>query len=175
MPAIIADRFTTQKDEPFVVFLIGMQVNKLSALPKAFTVARQFTQMTQVLAQHPEKGYLSGELFFRISPAVTTLLLSYWRSFEDLERFARSKDDPHLAAWQAFVKKVGYDGSLGIWHETYAIEPGKYEVVYANMPLFGLAGATQNAIPVRGGHRNGARGRKTGGTETVPADLELTY
>jgi hypothetical protein len=37
---------------------------------------------------------------------------------------------------------VGKDGTVGTWHETYLIEPGKYECLYANMPLFGLAAAS---------------------------------
>ncbi|MEH2140213.1 monooxygenase family protein [Nostoc sp.] len=27
-------------------------------------------------------------------------LIQYWRSFEDLERFARNSADAHLKAWQ---------------------------------------------------------------------------
>lgn len=103
--------------------------------------------MTKVLYEHPEKGFLGGESFFRLFP-LTTLLVSYWRSFEDLERFARSKDDPHLKAWQDFYRNVGMDGSVGIWHETYMVEPGKYEAFYGNMPLFGLAAATKKAVPI---------------------------
>ena len=37
--------------------------------------------------------------------------------------------------------KVGSDGSVGIWHETYAIDPGAYENIYNNMPAFGLGKA----------------------------------
>ena len=29
-------------------------------------------------------------------------LVQYWRSYEDLERFARNPDDPHLPAWRRF-------------------------------------------------------------------------
>ena len=32
-------------------------------------------------------------------------------------------------------------GDVGIWHETYRVRAGEYEVVYGNMPLFGLAAA----------------------------------
>ncbi len=28
---------------------------------------------------------------------------------------------------------------VGIWHETYLIEPGKFECVYGNMPPFDWA------------------------------------
>jgi hypothetical protein len=49
-------------------------------------------------------------------------LVQYWRSFEDLERFARNPDDPHMPAWQRFNRSVGSDGSVGIFHETYLVE-----------------------------------------------------
>ena len=37
---------------------------------------------------------------------------------------------------------------MGIWHETYRIQAGGYECLYANMPRFGLAAATAH-VPVR--------------------------
>ena len=156
MATFIAGRFTAQFDEPFVVFLIGMRVNRFTAFSKWVPVARAMRPMLQTLYQHPEKGFLGGENFFRLFP-VTTLLLSYWRSFEDLEHFARNPSDPHLNAWQQFNRAVGSDGSVGIWHETYLIEPGHYEAIYGNMPVFGLAAATQH-VPATG-RRETAAGR----------------
>lgn len=174
MSGVIADRFTTTMDEPFVVFLIGMRVNSLFAFKKWFGVARAFPPMVRVLKSHPEKGFLHGELFFRFAP-LTTIMVSYWRSFEDLERFAHSKDDPHLAAWQRFSQEIGTSGKVGIWHETYAVAPGNYEVVYANMPLFGLAGATKQALPLKGRQAQAARGRMNGKAAIANSETELTY
>lgn len=177
MPAqspVIADRYTTEIDAPFVVFLIGMRVNRPLAFRKWVIAAASFPKMVEVLSQHPEKGFLSGEQFFRFFP-LTTIMVSYWRSFDDLERFARSKDDPHAEAWRRFNQQVGNDGSVGIWHETYSIDPGKYEMVYGNMPLFGLAKATGKVIPTRGNYHHNARGRLNGREETVPAEMEVEY
>jgi hypothetical protein len=143
---VSSGRFTAHTDEPFVVFLIGMRVNKFWAFDKWTPAAQAMAPMLETLHRYPEKGFLGGENFFRLFP-LTTLLLSYWRSFEDLERFARSPSEPHLKAWQSFNKSVGSDGSVGIWHETYRIDPGNYEVIYGNMPVFGLAAAT-NHLPV---------------------------
>jgi hypothetical protein len=42
-----------------------------------------------------------------------------------------------LPAWKAFNQAVGTDGSVGIWHETFAVKAGAYESVYVNMPAFG--------------------------------------
>jgi hypothetical protein len=93
------------------------------------------------------------------------VLIQYWRSFEDLEKFARDKSDPHLSAWRQFNKSIGSNGSVGIWHETYLVDPGKYEAVYGNMPVFGLASATKHVPAV--GRRETAR-RRLGG-ENEPA------
>jgi hypothetical protein len=67
----------------------------------------------------------------------------------------RIKEAQHLPAWQAFNKAVATNGSVGIWHETYAASPGTYENIYVNMPLFGLgkAGTVQLAA---GGRQSAA-------------------
>ena len=141
---VIPGRFTAQTDEPFVVFLIGLRVNKFWDFGKWTPVAQAMAPMLETLYQNPEKGFLGGESFFRLFP-LGTIMVSYWRSFEDLEHFARSPSEPHLKAWQSFNKSVGSDGTVGIWHETYKVSPGNYEAIYANMPVFGLAAATNHA------------------------------
>ena len=55
-----------------------------------------------------------------------------------LMAYAKLRTAEHLPAWQAFNKSIGTDGSVGIWHETYAATSGSYENVYVNMPEFGL-------------------------------------
>jgi Domain of unknown function (DUF4188) len=92
--------------------------------------------------------------------------VQYWRSFEDLERFARNPDDPHLPAWRHFNRTVGSDGSVGIWHETFIVERGNYEAIYSNMPLFGLAKATERVPAI--GRRETAR-RRLMRSENEPA------
>ena len=39
------------------------------------------------------------------------------------------------------MRELMKEGPVGIWHETYLVEPGKFECVYGNMPRFGLAAA----------------------------------
>lgn len=85
------------------------------------------------------------------------LIVQYWRSFEHLERFARDPDATHHPQWSRFNQLIGGDGTVGIWHETYQVEPGSFETVYGNMPLFGLAAATEH-VPVTG-RRETARQR----------------
>lgn len=164
MSAVIPGRFTAATDGPFVVFLIGMRVNRFTEFRKWTRVARAMPPMIKELMAHPEKGCLGVESFFNVWP-LTTCLISYWRSFEDLEHFARSKDDPHLVAWREFNKRVGQDGTVGIWHETFLVPARQYEAVYANMPPFGLAKATTHVAA--SGRRETAR-RRLGG-ENDPA------
>ncbi|MEH1835762.1 MAG: DUF4188 domain-containing protein [Nostoc sp.] len=167
MPQVIQGRFTAEINEPFVVFLIGMRINKFFAFSKWIPTARAMSPMLRSLNQNPEKGFLGGERF--IYPRGVGLI-QYWRSFEDLERFARNPADAHLKAWQRFNQAIGADGSVGIWHETYLIEPGRYEAVYGNMPVFGLAAATKH-VPAMGRKETARRRLGGNGEPAVPSPV----
>jgi hypothetical protein len=41
------------------------------------------------------------------------------------------------------MRELAKDDSVGIWHETYLIEPGRYECIYNNMPPYGLGAASK--------------------------------
>ena len=149
MTSIYPGRFTADTDQPFVVFLIGMRINQPLALHKWVPTAMAMGPMLNSLYRNPESGFLGGEaILYRGGIG----LIQYWRSTEDLDRFARSPSEAHLKAWQRFNKAIGKDGSVGIWHETYKVVAGGYEAIYANMPRFGL-GAAMPHVPVekRGG------------------------
>ncbi len=171
MTKVFAGRYTAttdDADESFVVFIIGMRVNRWWALGKWIPTAMAMGPMLRTLYQHQEKGFLAAQPFL-FGRGVA--LVQYWRSFEDLERFARSKDDPHLAAWRRFNKAIGGDGSVGIFHETYTVQAGASESIYANMPIFGLASAFQH-IPITGrGER--ARGRLHADSQPAHATAAL--
>ncbi len=147
MAKIVPGRYTAATDQPFVVFLIGMRINKLRAVRQWLPTVMAMGPMLRELFTHPEKGLLGARSYLGWREV---MVVQYWRSFEDLERFARSADDPHFPAWKRFNATVGYqDGAVGIWHESYLVQPGQYEVVYGNMPVFGLAAATTH-VPARG-------------------------
>ncbi len=141
MAQIMAGRFTAKTDEPLVVFLIGMRINRWLAVSKWWPTVAAMGPMLRTLHQHPEKGFLGGESF--LYPQGIGLI-QYWRSIEDLTHFARNPSDPHQQAWQNFNRSIGTDGSVGIWHETYQVAPSAHESIYVNMPVFGLAAATQH-------------------------------
>lgn len=85
-----------------VVFVIGMRINKPLKVGLWWPVFNGMGKMLKYLAERPEKGLLA----YRVS-ALPPFVLQYWRSFDDLERFARNNDDPHLEPWRRFNRKVG--------------------------------------------------------------------
>ena len=165
MAAVFPGRYTAQLDGDFVVFLIGMRVNRLWALRQWVPVARAMGPMVEQLLQHRELGLLHAESYAYWRGAA---LVQYWRSFDQLERFARDPALTHLDAWRRFNRAVGADGSVGIWHETYRVRAGEYECVYGNMPRRGLALAGAH-LPATG-RRETARRRLGGdGEPAVPS------
>jgi hypothetical protein len=139
MAKIINQRITAETDEEFVVFLIGMRINKLWKIHKWLPVLLSMPKMIKELQQTPDLGLMNHHQWL----GRTTFMVQYWQSFEQLETYAKSKTGAHLPAWTEFNKKIGSNGDVGIWHETYLVKPGNFESIYNNMPLFGLAKATK--------------------------------
>lgn len=153
MSEIFNGRYTARLAEPGVaVFLIGMRINKPLRVGSWLPVAGAMPAMLKHLAADPESGLLSYGMWL----GRTTLLLSYWRSAADLMAFASDSKAPHAEAWRAFNRRVGRSGTVGIWHETYVIGPGRAEALYANMPKFGLAAATTH-VPITKENTTAAR------------------
>ena len=145
------ERMCAEIEGDFVVFLIGMRINKWWKINKWLPVFRAMPRMLKELEQHPELGLL-GYIMDR------KVIVQYWRSFEQLEAYASDPNAEHLPAWQDFNRKVGHArGDVGIWHETYLVRAGEYEAVYSGMPEFGL-GKAGTLLPAKG-HRETARGR----------------
>ena len=81
MAEIFPGRYAAQTDEPFVVFLIGMRVNRLFALSSWIPVAKAMPPMLAELKRNPELGLLHFE----------TLL--YWRGVAvGVHRVDRQRD-----------------------------------------------------------------------------------
>jgi Monooxygenase af470-like len=149
--SISPDRLTVSPDQSFVVFLIGARLNKWWLLPIVFGVSRAMGRMLGELRDDPASGLLSFESY----TGRTSLMVQYWRSYDDLQRYARSKDKTHLPAWRRWLADWGR-GAMGIWHETYVIEPGRYEAIYHHMPEFGLGRAIRR-VPADGPLATGPR------------------
>lgn len=157
---IITDRMSARMDGPFVVFLIGMRINKPWKLHKWLPVFADMPPMIAELERQPELGFLGAHTWF----GRTTLMLQYWRSFEALTAYARRSDMKHLPAWTRFRKRVGDSGDVGIWHETYRVAEGQYETIYHNMPPFGL-GKVGTLVPSVGRYETSAQRMNAAGGE----------
>ena len=156
----------SKADGEVVVFLIGMRVNRPWKVATWWPVFVAMPRMLRHLQQHPDRGLLGYRQAFLPAP----LLVQYWRSFDDLERFARDKDDPHLEPWRQLNRTVGASGDVGIWHETYRVRTSDIETIYGNMPPLGL-GAAIGTVPVQRGRDSAAArlGVRPGDDAVVPA------
>lgn len=156
MAQVMAKRVTAKMPGDFVVFLIGMRINKPWKLHKWLPVFLAMPRMIRELEARSESGFL-GHIFSM------GVIVQYWRSFDHLEAYAREPNQLHWPAWIDFNKRVGKSrGDVGIWHETYRVREGEYECVYSGMPVYGLAKAS--AVVDAEGALESARGR-IGGTQ----------
>jgi hypothetical protein len=155
MNKIFADRYTACVQKPIVLFLIGMRFNNFLAIRKWLPVALAMPRMLRELTEKPDSGllfYRSGYISGRV-----ILVQQYWESFEKLAAYAHDHSGQHFPARAAFYRATGTDASVGIWHETYIVDPGKSECMYVNMPRFGLAAAAAHVKAE--GRLAGAKGR----------------
>jgi hypothetical protein len=155
---IIRERVTAVMPGSFVVFLIGMRINKLWKIGSWLPVARAMAQMQGELARRPELGQLHVRNHFGLR---NVMVVQYWKSFEHLEAYAKGEGLKHLPVWREYNKALANAGDVGIWHETYLIDPGRHESVYNNMPRFGL-GAAGELVP--------AKGRKAAARDRIKAE-----
>jgi hypothetical protein len=132
---VVPGRMTASLDGQFVVLLIGMRVNKPWKIHKWWPVFIAMPRLIRRLSRE-DLGMYSYRYAWRASGPI---LVQYWRSVEELQRFAREGHVEHLAAWRMFNHDVGFTGDVGFWHETFMVQPGGYEAVYGNIPRFGLA------------------------------------
>ena len=153
MVQVIDRRVTAQIQGDFVVFLIGMRINKPWKPHKWLPALRAMPSMLKELEAAPtEHGFLGSMNLGLLS------LVQYWRSFDHLEAYARARDKSHWPAWLEFNRLMKHSrGDVGIWHETYLIRAGEYENIYSGMPLMGLGKAAQLAEISAG--TDAARGR----------------
>lgn len=143
MAEVAGRRMTVEIEGDFVVFLIGARFNNKLQFARSLVDLggrRGMQHMLDYLVARPEKGLLAYEM------GIPTIV-QYWRSFEQLEAFARDTADPHLDVWRQYWRRVGKNGRSGIWHETYLVRAGQYEAVYGNMPRHGL-GKAGRLLPV---------------------------
>ncbi|MGZ9586724.1 DUF4188 domain-containing protein [Paenibacillus marinisediminis] len=172
MSSVIPGRYTAHIDGSFVVFIIGMRINKLWAVHRWLPVFMAMNPMMQELYRNRDLGFLDASFHFSWRGVS---VVQYWRSFEHLEQYAR-QGAVHLEAWRSFNQKVGTSGTVGIYHETYLVPEGQYECLYNNMPVYGLAKAGSH-VPAIGKRETAGRrlGRDSDPAVPTPAAPEVKY
>jgi hypothetical protein len=116
-----------------------MRINKPWKVRDWLFVAQAMPKMIKELEADPTSGFLGAtQGLWTTGPS----LVQYWRSFEDLERYARNRDAEHLPVWREFNRRLRGSGDVGIWHETFKVHAGDYEAIYGDMPAIGLAKAS---------------------------------
>ena len=157
MAQIHAERMAAEIDGDFVVFLIGARLNKWWQLRDMMWFSKTMPKMLRELSNLPSEdtGFLGYQQLGML------INVQYWRSFDHLEAYARSKDHEHFPEWIEFNRRYkSRRGDVGIWHETYLVRDSAYEAVYSGMPAFGL-GKVGNLVPATGS-REAARQRLAG-------------
>ena len=100
MARVIPSRMSTEIEGDFIVFLIGMRINKPWKIHRWLPVFLAMPRMLKELAAQPDSGFL-GHIFG------SKVIVQYWRSFDHLEAYARSRDNQHWPAWVALNRRVG--------------------------------------------------------------------
>jgi hypothetical protein len=134
-----------------VVFLIGMRVNRWRRVRSWWPAFTGMPRMLAELGKHPDAGLLHAQTYWA---GRNFLVVQYWRSLEDLGRYARDPQLAHQPAWSRHNRRAAADADVGIWHESYLVPADSIESLYGNMPPFGL-GAALGVV------RRGQRGRTT--------------
>ena len=153
MGKVLPGRRTARPEGEFVVFLIGMTINKPWRVHEWVPVFVAMPRMLRELDRQPERGLLHWSLALeRHGPTV----IQYWRSAEQLQAYASDRDARHLPAWTRYNARAKAAESVGVWHETYRVTEGTYEAIYVDTPRLGL-GRTVEPTPVGSTSRAAAR------------------
>jgi esterase/lipase superfamily enzyme len=120
-------------------------------------------RMMRELQARPDAGLLG-------SISMGTTMVQYWQSAEKLIAYASDRTGAHYPAWAEFYRRVGKNGDVGIWHETYVVPRHAFESVYVNMPAHGM-GTFAKLEPARGKRARAAERLGCAPLETHTADV----
>ena len=138
-------RMAAEMDGGFVIYINGMRLNKLRAIHKYLRAGLKAAKMFERLEADPDSGFLGYQPAFM--GLRTGAAIQYWRSLDDIRRFAQDPDDLHVPAWMWYNSAVDSGGGVGFWAELYVIEDGNYETFFRNMPPIGL-GSVGEFVPM---------------------------
>jgi hypothetical protein len=130
-------------EESVVVFLIGMRINRWRRVRSWWPAFVGMPRMLAELQKHPEAGLLGAKSYWAGRHLIT---VQYWRSAEQLGRYARDPKMTHQPTWSRHNRRAAATGDVGIWHESYVVPAASTESLYSNMPPVGL-GKAIGAVP----------------------------
>lgn len=128
-------RKAVELEDGMVIYINGIRLNRLRGLPQYLMANWKVAKMFKRLAADPDSGFLGYELAL-MGPRHGAAI-QYWRSLDDLRRFASDREDMHVPAWQWFNRVD--DGSIGFWSELYVIGLEDYETFFRNVEGVGLS------------------------------------
>ncbi len=140
----------SKMNNPKEIFKV-IQILTLRTWPRLDYLSRGDLRLTNVR----EGGIQAGRLITAdmryphpaVLPQVDTLLMSYWRSFDDLEHFSRDRNEAHYLAWIRFYKAVGlimsviclsptWDAGRGAWGVGGMVGFLPFSVISADVYVF---------------------------------------
>jgi hypothetical protein len=151
-----------------VVIYLGMKVNAITGIK---TLLGFGPKISNSVAQKPDGLLLHESIVYSLFPPHVGMR-QYWRDFESLEQWARSK--PHLHWWKSFL---GNSGGTGFWHEAYFVRGGM-EAIYVDIktPMgFSAFAPTQPARGRMFSARTRMRADESGGTPSPVSEAELYH
>ena len=102
-PRVHAGRFTADIEGDFVVFLIGMRINKPWRVHEWWRIFVAMPLMLRELDAQPNPPLLGWRLL--LASPLSPVVLQYWRSYDDLEAYANDPEQRHKPAWQRLLPR----------------------------------------------------------------------
>ncbi|CAB9527548.1 expressed unknown protein [Seminavis robusta] len=160
---VLKGRKAAIRSGDFVVFLIGARANN-DFDPYYQWMGDSMAKMWKELEDNPDLGCLSTEYYFGPTGHLT---VQYWKSLDDLNRYARNMSNKHAGPWANLMAKGRMSSDYGFWHEAFEVKEGKYDAIYVNMPPIHLGNAIGSSLEDCKGKYTSAAGRagKTDGSD----------
>jgi hypothetical protein len=136
MAEVRAGRCTAEIDGDFVVFLIGMRINRFWKPHKWLPVAAAMPRMLAELARTPDLGLLHARTHFGFP---NIMVVQYWRSFAHLHRYATDRALAHLPAWKAFNHAIASMATSASGTRPTSSAPASTRASTTTCPLSGSA------------------------------------
>jgi len=159
-------RITVDTDAyPELIFIeLGMSPNNLLGFFTVLSVLPGIQRSTKA------EGLLAhnlGVIMKGLRPHF--IIRQYWRSFEDLERYARG-DDTHKSWWRDMLQDTRH---TTIWHETYSIKGGIDAIYGTTGKNYGVLGLSAFAptMDARGSAYSARKRIHAEGDETTSAPV----